>query len=128
MSAVEQPSANQLAGWLALEVMGSMLPPPDNAKSFHDAVEAALKAAGFFVRREAYCGMRESGRSWGRIDLLAQIHGGFVAIELDWRSPRAGSMDKLRAFNAFRIVVLRGARPWGQERDIDAIISIPVQP
>jgi hypothetical protein len=51
---------------------------------------------------------------------------GFVAIELDRRSPRAGSMDKLLAFNAFRIIALRGAGPWRNERGIDAIISIPV--
>lgn len=80
------------------------------------------------MRREAYVGRRESGRGEGYIDILARIHGGFVAIELDWKSPRSKSFDKLRAFNAFRMVVLRGAPPWTEERGIDAIFSIPVSP
>jgi hypothetical protein len=84
--------------------------------------------AGFTVRREARCGIRESGRGEGFIDLLASQHGGFVAIELDNRSPRAGSLDKLRAFNAFRLLVLRGDRAWPKERGINAIISIGVVP
>lgn len=124
---VDEPSERELVGRYAVEVMQSMRPPPDNAREFHNAIEAALLRAGFSVRREAYVGIRESGRSRGAIDLLAQMNGEFVAIELDRRSPRAGSLDKLRAFNAYRIVVLRGAEPWSMERGIDAIISIEVQ-
>ena len=122
-----EPSANALAGQYAIEII-SRLCPPDNAKLFHDEVEHSLREARFYVRREANVGIRSSGRGPGRIDLLAEMHGGFVAIELDNKSPRSGSLDKLRAFNAFRLVVLRGAPPWPDERDIDAIISIPVRP
>lgn len=122
------PTPNQMAGELAVSILREIKSAPDKAAPFHDAVEAALISAGFTVRREAYVGMRESRRGFGFIDLLAQKHGGFVAIELDNRSPRSTSMDKLRAFNAYRIVVLRSAQDWPSERDIDCILSIPVAP
>ena len=102
---IEEPSGHSLAGAYALEVLGKMQPAPDDAAEFHRTVETALKSAGFTVRREARVGIRESGRGAGRIDLLASIHDGFVAIELDRRSPRSKSLDKLRSFNAFRIVI-----------------------
>lgn len=124
----DEPSINYLAGTLAIETLQGLSPPPDNASAFHDAVEVALRAAGFEVRREAYVGIRESRCGFGFIDLLAIYQGGFVAIELDRRSPRSGSLDKLRAFNAFRLLVLRGDRGWPPERDIDAIIALPVRP
>jgi hypothetical protein len=114
------------AGRFAVSVI-SKLCPPDNARNFHDEVEEALRQSGFWVRREALCSVRESGRSRGYIDLLAEKFGGFVAIELDNKSPRSGSLDKLRAFNAYRVVVLRGALEWPEERGIHAIISIPVK-
>lgn len=127
MSNIDMPSLNYLAGDYALDILRGLSDLEDNARIFHDQVEWALRNAGFSVRREAHVGLRESGRGFGYIDLLAIYHDGFVAIELDNRSPRARSLDKLRAFNAFRIVVLRGERDWPLERDIDAIISIPVR-
>ena len=123
---IDTPSEHYLAGQMALEVLRHIPPLPDNSHLFHDGIEAALRRRGFVVRREAEVSIRESGRGPGRIDLLAQYHGGFVALELDNRSPRSKSIDKLRAFNAFRIVVMRGAEPWSEERGIDAIISVPV--
>jgi hypothetical protein len=114
------------AGVIAIRAICGMQKPIDKAKEFHDAVQIALLNAGFRVTREAPILKRESGRGFGRIDLLAERNGAAVAIELDRRCPRAKSLDKLRAFDAFRIVVLRGAAPWSSERGIDAIISVPV--
>lgn len=120
------PSPHYWSGLYALKVLRRMPPAPDNARGFHDAVDAALQGAGFKVWREIAVPVRDSGRGLGFIDLLADFRGGCVALELDRRSPRPGSMDKLRMFDAFRIIVLRGAEPWSKERDIDAIISLPV--
>lgn len=124
---IDEPSADYFSGHYAMDVLRDMPRPLDNSRAFHDAVQAALRAAGFSVRREAYVGIRESGRPFGYIDLLAQYQDGFVAIELDNRTPRAGSLDKLRAFKAFRLLVLRGDRGWTSERGIDAIINVPVR-
>lgn len=121
------PSPNTLAGMYVLDILRHIkVPLTDSARAFHDEVEELLVQHRFNVRREAAVSVRASGRGAGRIDLLAHKSGGFVALELDFRSPRPGSMDKLRAFNAFRIIVLRGAEPWGKELGIDAIISVPV--
>lgn len=119
-------SLNELAGRRAVLVISTIAAVEDNAKALHDAVEYALRYAGFDVIREFIVDTRESGVSGGRIDLLARYRGGYVAIELDNRSPRAGSLDKLRAFNTYRIIGLRG-RFWPRERGIDAIINIPVR-
>lgn len=127
MSETDTPSLNYLAGTEAVSVIKRIYPAPDdNAKAFHDAIAEALSSAKFNIQREYRIQSRESGRGRGQIDILAEKYGGIVALELDRRVPRAGSMDKLRAIDAFRVVVLRGAAPWPQERDIDAIFSIAV--
>jgi hypothetical protein len=65
-----------------------------DAAGTHQAVEAALDAAGFVIEREAIVSDRGDGRS-GRIDLLAELDGDELGIELDrevirQKSRRAG--------------------------------------
>ena len=127
---------NERAGRFAIKALKSMPMQYDCARCFHRACESALTSFGFCVSREVSA-TRESSDRRGRIDLLAELAGGRVALELDNKRPRAGSLDKLRTFDAFRIIVLRGAggiwrddpvwRPPPEMR-IDAIISLPVAP
>ena len=123
----EGSSLNEMVGRLACWVILKRVPPPpDKAGPFHDAIAKALRNHGFRVWREFPVDIRESGRGQGYLDLFATYRGGKVALELDRRSPKTSSKDKLRAFNAYRIIVLRGAMPWPKERGIDAILTIPV--
>jgi len=76
-----------------------------SAAAFHDYVEKAIRSAGLFVRREVVVPDRGDGES-GRIDLLI-TDAPEVAIELDWRTPRGGSLLKLDRFAGLKVVVLR---------------------
>jgi hypothetical protein len=67
-----------------------------NSVAFHDDVEKAIRSARLFVRREVVVPDRGDGES-GRIDLLI-TDAPEVAIELDWRTPRGGSLLKLDRF------------------------------
>ncbi len=67
------------------------------------------------------------GSRGGRLDVLAEFRGGLVAIELDARSPRRKSLEKLRQFTAFRVIGLRGVsmRP---PAGIDAVVMLDIGP
>jgi hypothetical protein len=79
-------------------------------------------------RLQGHLGGRCCARRWtaGRIDLVAEYRNERVAIEIDYRSPREKSLDKLRQFRGYRIVCLRGAYvnpPDG----IDAVVALPMR-
>lgn len=102
------------AGALAIEVLSSKV-WTDHAPTMHAEVMDALKSAGFHVFAE--CPMPYRGGRRGRIDVVAIFGRGRVGIELDCRRPRAGSIAKLRLFEGFRIIGLRGIEGY----EIDGI-------
>lgn len=99
-------------------------PLPDDATACHDAVEAALKADGLRVIREA--DVRNGDGVVGRFDLLVMFAGGRVAIEIDRRQARAKSVQKLLGFDGGKIQILRGSMPAHPIPGIDATLSLPV--
>ena len=111
------------AGDLAIGVLQSRV-WPDNARLMHKAVSAALCDAGFRVINEFF--LREAfGTRNGRVDIVAILDGGFAAIELDTRRPRARSVAKLNQCDAFRIIGLRGV-DCPPPKGIDAVVCMQV--
>ena len=107
------------------EVVASITEPlPDEAIACHDAVEAALKADGLRVMREAEVRNHDGVR--GRYDLVVLQGDGRAAIEIDRRQARAKSVQKLLGFDGGRVQILRGSMPPHQIEGIDAFISLPV--
>lgn len=81
-------------------------PPPDaTAAWLHDEIERRLVEIGWAVEREVPVPDRGDGRA-GAIDLVVTDPVP-IAIELDRRSPRRKSLEKLSAFDGARVVVLR---------------------
>lgn len=117
-------------GWCAVQILQALPPGPDDASVFQDYIEYALTEATFVVRREVRCA-RGPTRG-GRIDLVATWRPGTplearIALELDWRQPRYKSLQKLRLFDGYRIVVLRLDKPYPHPLPgIDAVVCIPV--
>jgi len=99
-------------------------PLPDNARACHDAVEDALKAGGLNVIREAE--VNNGDGLTGRFDLLVGDGLEWVAIEIDFRLPRAKSTQKLLGFNGGRVQILRGSTPPQRIPGIDACLSLPI--
>lgn len=99
---------------------------PD-ARSLHDAAEAAMRAAGFETHREFPVEDRGDGRR-GFVDLFCtrDTDGVEVGIELDRASPRAKSIRKLGAVSGLRVIVLRELRDWsgGPPAGVDAVIAL----
>ncbi len=114
------------AGRRAVEVLSSLRDLPDSAAALQRSVAAALEADGFEVFLEVPTAGLGDERPGGRIDILAKDGPSSVAIELDARSPRRRSVLKLKLFDAFRIVGLRGVGgdcPPG----IDAVVKLNVR-
>jgi DNA-binding transcriptional MerR regulator len=109
---------------LALAALKAMPAVPDHAGMLHDAAGAALRDAGFEVEREFP--VEVDGRQL-RVDLVARLDGEMVAIELDRRRPRTGSLAKLWALDCLRVVVLRG-EACAPPPNIDAVVGVPVTP
>lgn len=117
-------SQNVTAGRIAVSVMRDLPAVPDHAGQLQRAVADALEFKGFVVRCEAPTTALGDDRE-GRVDILATIMGGVVAIEIDARKPRARSLKKLRLFNAFRIIALRGVDMEPPD-GIDAVVALKV--
>jgi hypothetical protein len=66
----------------------------EHAPDYHDAVEILLRRHGWRVRREYPISM--PGRN-GRVDIVAFLGNYTLALELDNRTPRGGSLLKLAA-------------------------------
>jgi hypothetical protein len=99
-------------------------PGPDNASVFHKYLEAQLNRAGLHTTREVRC-PRGPTRS-GRIDIVVTCENEQLAIEVDWLKPRFKSLQKLRLFEGYRVVVLRRAKTWPYPlHGIDAVVCIP---
>ena len=75
------------------------------AGDFHDACEIILKRAGWAV-------IREYSVPGGRVDIVAYSNGIVLALELDNRRPRKGSIEKLTALPSHWItgVLLRNPK------------------
>ena len=87
-------------------VVRETAPPPDaDAAWLHDELERRLRELGWSVDREVPVADRGDGRA-GAIDLVV-TEPAPIAIELDRRSPRRKSIEKLAAFDGARVVVLR---------------------
>jgi hypothetical protein len=91
----------------------------------HEEVSFWLEAAGFFVENEFPTKELGDDRA-GRIDIVASYKRGSVAIELDCRRPRTRSLKKLRLFNGYRLIVLRGVAMPVAYDGIDQIIAARV--
>ena len=102
------------AAFAVVSILAKSQPYADDARQFHDQVEASLNRAGWQTRREVRVdGYRGTGGRSGFLDLVAtDPHGGvLVAIELDRLNPRRKSLAKLAAYvGADRLVVLRCKR------------------
>lgn len=99
-------------------------PLEDDATACHDAVEAAIKADGLRVFREA--DVRNGDGVTGRFDLVVRHADAGVAIEIDRRQMRAKSVQKLLGFDGGRIAILRGSEPAHEIDGIDATLSLPI--
>lgn len=117
-------SQHEMAGKIAISVMQNLRNVPDQAGQLHRAVADALTEKGFAVRCEVATSHLGDDRE-GRVDILASIFGGVVAIEIDARKPRARSLKKLALFNAYRIVALRGVS-MDPPPGIDAVVALHV--
>lgn len=98
---------------------------PDTASAFHANIAYCLKKRGFAVTFE-YIVRRPNGRK-GRIDLCVAKDGEQVAIELDNRMPRKGSVEKLRLFPGPKMIMLRQGERMTIE-GIDAVVPLNVRP
>jgi hypothetical protein len=94
----------------------------DRAPDLHFGVACALSEAGFTILPEFKTKPLGDVRD-GKIDLVATRDGGRVAIELDDQSPRSRSLSKLRLFDGYRIVVLRGRYATEIPDGIDEVIA-----
>ncbi|MEN3931399.1 hypothetical protein WJT86_10060 [Microvirga sp. W0021] len=114
----------QKAGMHAVTTLERLYGLPDKAGLLQKAVVSELERAGFSVCTEEQVSKLQQRRT-GRLDVLAVYRGGTVAIELDARSPRQKSIEKLLQFDAFRIIGLRNISmppPIG----IDAVVALHV--
>lgn len=69
----------------------------NHASDYHDAVEQVLLARGWSVRREY--AVASAGRG-GRIDLVGMKGRYLLALELDNRTPRGRSIEKLEGLGS----------------------------
>lgn len=108
----------------AVAVLNVTPPGPDNASVFHRYLEEQLRRADLRTAREVRS-PRGPTRS-GRIDIVVSHEDERLAIEVDWLKPRYKSLQKLRLFDGYRVVVLRRSDPWPYPlAGIDAVLSIP---
>lgn len=112
------------AGKKAISILEGLTGLPDEAYMLQRAVAVGLQAGGFEVQLEAATAGLGDVRN-GRVDILATIEGGAVAIEIDARRPKPRSINKLKLFDAFRIVALRGVSGEAPE-GIDAVVALDV--
>lgn len=102
----------------------------DTSQHVHVACMQAFEDAGFEVFPE--CSIRLPDGSYGRIDivLVDPRNGRHVAIEVDARKPRRGSLAKLHAYEAehesFSICICRGVTPT-QFPGLDLVLSVNVR-
>lgn len=99
---------------------------PDHAASMHAGVAASLRKAGYQVCMEYPTGALGDTRD-GRIDLVAIWDGGKAAIELDCRKPRKRSIHKLRLFDGYRVIGVRGIEGQPIPDGIDAVVTMRVR-
>lgn len=97
----------------------------DNARLMHRSVSFILEKNGFYVENESPTAHLGDDKN-GRIDIVAYYKAGSVAIELDCRRPRARSLKKLRLFDGYRIIALRGVSLVEPPKGIDAVVCATV--
>lgn len=78
-----------------------------NALEWHRYVEAEIKKIGYETEREVPCLLENM--DGGRIDLVVYKDGKSIAIELDNRTPRTKSIEKVKTYQ-IGMVLLRDAR------------------
>ena len=94
-----------------LDMAGSLMPSSSSAVEWQSEVQLKVESLGYSVSREVPC---ESSVGPGRIALVAEKGGDQVAIELDWRTPRHKSVEKVKTLPA-GMVLLRDPRPIPQK-------------
>jgi hypothetical protein len=99
---------------------------PDQAAALHATVIRDLQVAGFNVVPEFYVPDIRNGYG-GRVDIVCFKNGEAVAIELDRRSPRKKSLEKLARFDGYRIVAVRGVDNVPCPEGIDEVVTMRVR-
>jgi hypothetical protein len=99
---------------------------PDSAAALHGMAIKAFKNLGFIVYPEFRLYVPSYGKN-GKIDLVIQLDSQFAAIEFDTRKPRRKSIEKLKLFNGYRVIALRGVSGHVPIPEIDLIIGMPVR-
>ena len=89
------------------------------------AIIDILKKNGFSVHKEVRANFPGSDRKY-RVDILVEEEDGRVVIELDSKSPRRKSVAKLKLFDAYRIIGLRGTK-CRAPNGIDEIVGLRVR-
>lgn len=110
---------------LVIKIMKSRV-WPDHAATMHAELAGALRMAGFYVTME-YPTAHLGDRRDGRIDIVAFALADRIAIELDCRKPRRRSLEKLRLFDGYKIVGVRGIEGHETPDGIDAVIPMRVR-
>ncbi len=92
------------------EILEHLEDLPDTAAQVHVQALVALRTEGFGIAPEYPQHYIDGAGRWrrGRIDIVASWGGERCAIEIDARKPRRASLNKLLAFDGYRIVALRG--------------------
>jgi hypothetical protein len=98
---------------------------PDNARLMHQRVSFLLEKNGFYVENEFPTRVIGDDKA-GRIDIVASYKSGSVAIELDCRRPRTRSLKKLRLFDGYRLIALRGVGMFETPRGVDQVVCARV--
>lgn len=120
----QQTPEDKRAGEVAVDILASEV-FVDQSAGLHHSVMSRLQARGFRVIPEFH--RRALGDPGNRrIDIVAILEEGRVAIELDCRRPRRKSLEKLRLYPGSRIVGLRGVLPL-IPNGIDACVSMSVR-
>ncbi len=96
-----------------------------NAGELHETAQSRLMGLGFTVDREVPIDVSEHTRD-GRMDLVVRTEPP-IAIELDRKTPRAGSVVKLKRakekMGAVTILVIR-AKGWSGPVEADLLIAL----
>lgn len=108
--------------------LASILDPRATAGEWQDYVKAEIEKIGYVVEKEVPC-LIDQDRN-GRIDLIANKDDLQIAIELDYRTPRAKSIIKVKLYPAGMVLLrdLKTVHTKATKLDFEAVwIRYPVR-
>lgn len=115
--------------WNIRQAVSALQCVPDTAQHVHEACLTAFEAAGFEVFPE--CSIKLPDGAYGRLDIvLVDSYGNHVAIEIDARKPRRGSLAKMRHYQSqhdgYTVAICRGVTPT-QIKGLDLVLGVDVR-